>query len=68
MYQIYDCTDDKVVCGNMDFEEAKEYIAEPWMEDDEEHYDRVLASGSMDQLNHYAEGLGYIVERMDNHV
>lgn len=64
LYQIYDCTDDLVKTNHLSFEQAKENVAITWVED-EAHWNKIMASQTLDELNNYAEGLGYIVERMD---
>ena len=70
-YKVYDMTEDNYTkdIGN-DFESIKISLSTHWIdEDDSEYgdmYDRIMGATSLEELNEYAEGLGYLIMERDD--
>ena len=62
-YQVYDFQEEVIKENSISFESAKSFIAGHWdILEDEEHFNKIMASSTLDELNNYASGLDFIVE------
>lgn len=63
LYQIFDVSEKALIENSITFDGARTFVAGHWdILEDEEQYNKIMASGSVDQLNNYAEGLDFIIE------
>ena len=62
-YQIYDHSEQIITENDISFQSAKDFIANHW--DgllDEDHINKIQATTTLEELNHFASGLDYVVE------
>ena len=65
LYQIYDVCEQSITENSLTLDGCKHYIACYWDEDaDSEQWNKIMNAQSLDELNNYAEGLDFIIERM----
>ena len=63
---VYDESEQVYEGGPSDFKSIQEYLANHWIDvpDEEEGgdmYDKIMAATSWEQLEQYADGLGYLI-------
>lgn len=63
-YQIYDVSERSLIANSYSFDSAKSFIAGHWdILEDEEQWNKIMASSTLDELNNYAAGLDFIIEK-----
>ena len=65
-YQIFDVSEEVIKENSLSFDGAKDFIAGFWVDLDEEQteqFNKIMAAATLDELNNYASGLDFIIEK-----